>query len=310
MSKIKRESNVFSIAFLDLLSGALGAVIILYIAVPKASIKTEHSDKSKIEIIIKEKKEVTRQLNKCRSKNTTYEELVKKNHDDSEKQITALKEKISALKKEKIKTPPPPPPPPPKIRKKAKDSGFAAQPLDVGFQFKGKKIVFVIDVSGSMMQEDRIGQVKAGLKMLITSMSKEFMVNVVSFPNRNKTPFKNLWHAPRFTTADNKKEVYKFLNGLSAYGTTPTREALKHVFEKYSDITDIVLLSDGAPTTFNSQKRDDIYKLLSDLASQNVFDIQVNTIGVGSDFLKDINNLKYIFLSKLAADHNGFFVGF
>ena len=31
----KKEINIFSISFLDLLSGALGAVIILYIIIPK-----------------------------------------------------------------------------------------------------------------------------------------------------------------------------------------------------------------------------------------------------------------------------------
>ena len=33
----RREVNVFSLSFLDLISGALGAVIILYVAVPKAN---------------------------------------------------------------------------------------------------------------------------------------------------------------------------------------------------------------------------------------------------------------------------------
>ncbi|MBT5092887.1 MAG: hypothetical protein HOM21_01505, partial [Halobacteriovoraceae bacterium] len=34
----RRETSVFNIAFLDLLSGALGAVIILYIVVPKTKV--------------------------------------------------------------------------------------------------------------------------------------------------------------------------------------------------------------------------------------------------------------------------------
>jgi hypothetical protein len=37
--------------------------------------------------------------------------------------------------------------------------------LDVGFKFKGQNIVFIIDTSLSMLTEDRMGQVKAGLKM-------------------------------------------------------------------------------------------------------------------------------------------------
>ncbi|TNF04365.1 MAG: hypothetical protein EP326_01480, partial [Deltaproteobacteria bacterium] len=52
----RRETNVFSIAFLDLLSGALGAVIILFVAVPKSKVE----DPTKKEI--KEKEGFARQM--------------------------------------------------------------------------------------------------------------------------------------------------------------------------------------------------------------------------------------------------------
>ena len=43
----KKEINVFNVSFLDLLSGALGAVIILYIIVPKINIPIEEFEEQK-----------------------------------------------------------------------------------------------------------------------------------------------------------------------------------------------------------------------------------------------------------------------
>ena len=50
----RTEINFLNIAFLDLISGALGAVIILYIAVPKGSVDVERKEvtsKDQIKII-------------------------------------------------------------------------------------------------------------------------------------------------------------------------------------------------------------------------------------------------------------------
>src|SRR5690606_684566 len=125
------------------------------------------------------------------------------------------------------------------------------------FKFKGNKIVFLIDTSYSMIEGDRMGQVKAGLKMLITSMASNYQIEALSFAFGSRAPFKSLFGVPTANTLSNRNDIVNYIYGLKPYGGTPTRQALIHVIENY-DVTDIVLLTDRAPSSHNSNKKDDI----------------------------------------------------
>lgn len=280
----RREIQLFSISFLDLLSGALGAVIILYIAVPKSQTKVDPSIEEARTRVIQEQSD---KLTETQAQLKALQEANRK-----------LREEVEAAQIAKVETP------------VAEASSSPEQPFDVGFKFKGDKIVFIIDTSYSMYQEDRIGQVKAGLKMLITSMSPHFQIDVVQFPNGERTPFKFLWGGLKELTSLNKYDVYDFVYGMRPLGGTPTRDALLYVLHNYSGITDIVLLTDGAPSLHNSSRRDDIYDILKVVRENNPNKIQINTIGVGKEFIKDKTSDYYKFLELLANENKGFFVGF
>lgn len=312
----RRETNIFSIAFLDLLSGALGAVIILYVAVPKS--KTQ--DPKITEIKAKEGHardlNVESKVDMKSDRDAKFNELeeLKENVSNLSEIIKQLKEQNNQLTKEKTATAAQIE----KLSKKInqtkktvkKDRDTASLPVDVGFKFKGKKIVFVIDISGSMFQEDKIGQVKAGLKMLITSMNQDFSIDVVSFPDGRSKKHRRLWSKLKPLYPENKRKVYQYLQNLRPYGATPTRDVMEYVLRRYSQATDIVLLSDGAPTRGNTNKMDDIFSVAQIIKNRNYYNIRINTVGVGSDFLSDTNNPKYIFLNRVAKQNNGFFVGF
>jgi Mg-chelatase subunit ChlD len=300
----RRETNVFSIAFLDLLSGALGAVIILFVAVPKSKVE----DPTKKEI--KEKEGFARQMTIEAQKDmmsdytailNVKEELEKKvsELEGKNRELTSKNKQLQAKAKQVNED-----------KKEARDRKTASIPVDVGFKFKGKRIVFVIDVSGSMFMEDKIGQVKAGLKMLITSMGEDFSIDVVHFPDGMAREYRYLWGRPKQMSKRNKQVVYRFLHDLRPWGATPTRATMQFALRNYQDATDIVLLSDGAPTRSNSKQTDDIYSVISDIKSRNSRGVQINTIGVGSDFLMDTHNPKYIFLKRVSEQNKGFFVGF
>lgn len=296
----KREVNVFNIAFLDLLSGALGAVIILYIAVPKTTEKMEVKKKP-VPVVQDIKPEPD--ARKLMRSNIEMEEKLKKitqmlnQTQDKVKELEKVNRSLATKQEESKKI----------IEEQKKQSGIDA---DVGFKFKGKKIVFIIDVSGSMYREDRIGQVKAGLKMLITSMGKDFSIDVVSYPHGMYASYRPLWSRIRPMSQENKMEVYGFLHELKPFGSTPTRDVMDYALKNYRDATDIVLLSDGAPTKVNSKELDDIGSVLNDIQSKNHTKIQINSVGVGSDFLTNTTNPKYKFLKRLSEMHDGFFVGF
>jgi hypothetical protein len=138
----RRQIELFSISFLDLLSGALGAVIILYVAIPKT--------KEVIPKISEENIEVVR------------EELIK-----TQEELSKTKEMLSKVTEKLAQNPVP--------------ASLGGKDVDVGFKFKGKEILFIIDTSYSMIEEDRMGQVKAGLKMLITSLGPDFRVEVIRY---------------------------------------------------------------------------------------------------------------------------------
>ncbi|PIP93764.1 MAG: hypothetical protein COW00_07720 [Bdellovibrio sp. CG12_big_fil_rev_8_21_14_0_65_39_13] len=302
----KRDHQIFSIALLDILSGALGAVIILFVAVPKATVEPETVNKNPPQAL---ETEIQKAITLTPDNDKQITSVMALREIASEKEIESLNEKIAQLTKDnksleneiaeiqKL------------VEQKEEPSDKNGIPVDVGFRFKGKRIVFLIDVSGSMVIEDRIGQVKAGLKMLITSMGKEFLIDVVFFPGYTSS-YQYLWGQMNPVDEVNKEDIYNFLFFLKPYGATPTRDVLTYALRNYPYMSDIVLLSDGAPTVNSGRYEENIEDVLRDIRSKNNRKIQINTIGVGSDFLKNKNNPKYVFLEKLAKQNNGFFYGF
>ncbi len=293
----KREANAINIAFLDLLSGALGAVIILFVAVPKSKVPNPEDSP------IKPKEETVRVQENKKSKYKAFETKLDgfiESMELQENMIADLENENKLLKEEIEKI----------VKPSARNPAAGSMDLDSGFKFKGKNVVLIIDVSGSMNAEDRIGQVKAGLKMLVTSMGQEFSVDIVNFPGKQPQPYDVLWGKLNSLTPQNKKIIYKHISTLKPDGGTPTREVLDYALSQYSNASDIILLTDGAPTTAYGQY-DNIYTIVKDTTQRNHGRVQINTIGVGSSFLLDKTTNHYLFLEKLSRDNgNGFFYGF
>ncbi|OIQ20536.1 MAG: hypothetical protein BM556_00925 [Bacteriovorax sp. MedPE-SWde] len=286
----KKQIDVFNISFLDLLSGALGAVIILFISVPKNE-APESSEKVVKALCTKENK----LINKC------LDHIKKKDTEISEGKLAQkqLKEEIAKLQQALAKAKPTP------SKTESKKSGTA----DVGFDFKGKNVVFLIDVSGSMAGE-KLGQVKAGLKMLIASMGEDYKVDIVYFPHSPTQDYYALWgQIQSMSSMTVKNEVYDFLARLRPRGSTPTRSALIYTLQQYPELTDVVLLSDGTPTVSGSRKRDNYKGLIEDINQRNSRDIQINTIGVGQSRFSSGSSL-YKFLRGLSEKSKGFYYGF
>jgi hypothetical protein len=270
----RRQIELFSISFLDLLSGALGAVIILYVAIPKNKPVAVPKIEVSQEIISQELNESNKELAKLKA------------------QLADVTEKLALIESAKLK---------------AETGG---KNLDIGFKFKGKEILFIIDTSYSMIEEDRMGQVKAGMKMLITSLAPDYKLEVIRYPFTDRAPFKTLWGLARENTQINQMDIFDFIYTLRPSGGTPTRDVLLFALKNYNKLSDIVLLTDGAPTFHNSNKKDDVYDILRAVREENGNKVQINCIGVGSEMTKDKTSDRYKFLSALANESGGFFVGF
>lgn len=283
----RREVNVFSLSFLDLISGALGAVIILYVAVPKANPLEKKLDEVLKNTQAKDAQiaEMKAELEKLRQLQESAQKIVTENEE--------LKAQVAAI-------------PAPETPQDQTGEG-----LDVGFKFKGRNIVFIIDTSLSMLTEDRMGQVKAGLKMLITSMPNRYNVDIVQFPFGRRSAYRPLFKTLKPLNAEAKLDIFDFIFALKPLGATPTRDVLNFVFKEYTEVSDIVLLTDGEPSLHESPLKDDIYDLLNHVVKLNKLPkIQINTIGVGQEVLHDKTGKPYQFLRILAEQNAGFFVGF
>lgn len=362
----RKELNIFGVSFLDLLSGALGAVIILYIIIPKMShdeqetLKTleelqvqatevqsmieklENSvDKAvfkelqeqiksmqdQIVILTEQVKEMQIQLKEAKEKLAVCEENLEKL-----KNVQATLEKVQQQlqqtqadlaeekrKREECENRPGCPPDYTEYYNWMQTCGLTPQDdcprsapnVDVGFKFKGKKIVFLIDVSGSMADDDKIGQVKAGLKMLVTTMGPEFSIDMVQYPDGEYTDYKAYFGSLRPMSNSNKSSIFRYLNTLEPDQGTPTRATLKFALNNYRTATDYVLLSDGIPTLSASVgDEDNIYDIINEITRLNGGRANISCIGVGPEFITDPNENKVKFLHQLADRNNGFFVGF
>jgi Mg-chelatase subunit ChlD len=122
-----------------------------------------------------------------------------------------------------------------------------------------KRIMFVIDVSGSMMEKDipregkgtmtRIEVVKNELAATVKQLKPDAKFNIISFSHVIKA-----WRPSKQglqpATPDNKADALKWISALKADGATHTDDALKEAFANI-DVNTIVLLSDGAPARAN-----------------------------------------------------------
>ncbi|MDH5381540.1 MAG: VWA domain-containing protein [Cyclobacteriaceae bacterium] len=354
----RKEINIFSVSFLDLLSGALGAIILLFILVPKFNITVEEFEEQKqltaeldklgigLEDIkntipkdefekisekfaavekqmqaVKDAKEalemriaglqeqlqqMDQQNKKLVEENTRLNDLVKQLQQEIEKkdsQMQSMQVQIDDLKKykewmDRCGHKPDDPCP---------DTGIKA---DIGFKFKGKDIVFLVDRSGSMVPsqnnqyEDRLTKVKAGVNMLITLMGTEFNSDVTWFAGDQSTSsqygsgFGNF----RSMTESNKRFLISELYSWSANGGTPTYEGLNFVLDNYPNATDIVLISDGEPNDDVYSKKDIIQRISSKNKRTSI-----HCMAVGSHLVQDPNHEAALFMKELAARNNGFY---
>ena len=121
-------------------------------------------------------------------------------------------------------------------------------PRFFGVEIYSLRVVFVIDVSGSMDElvkngnVSKIDLVKEELIRLVREMRPETRFCIIAFSD------KIVPHARRLVPATpaNKTKAIRFIRNLKAGGFTWTREALEKAFS-YREANTIVLLSDGTP---------------------------------------------------------------
>ncbi len=138
-----------------------------------------------------------------------------------------------------------------------------------------EKMVFVIDISGSM-GGDRIVAAKRELLVAIAGLRESCQFGIVTFNDRASA-----WQRQLVPATDRNKLAAKtFVDGLGVGGSTASYSALDLAFT--FDTEAIYFLSDGAPTTGNIIAPVDIVSAVT--ATNKIRRVSIYTIGVGAGF--------------------------
>lgn len=103
-------------------------------------------------------------------------------------------------------------------------------------------IVYVIDISGSMRRDDRIGRAKQETIRSIQGLSPAIRFNVVAFSCQVSNWRNGLYRAD----AGNKASACAWVNSLTASGGTATGPGVSYALAD-RQVMSVALLTDGAP---------------------------------------------------------------
>ena len=159
---------------------------------------------------------------------------------------------------------------------------------------KDASLIFVIDVSGSMAREDRLGLVKRSLGLLVNELRPTDEVGIVVYGSRGRVLLEP-------ASGANKGAIMEAIDALSPEGATNAAEGLVLGYEMAARkvdperITRVILLSDGVANVGNTGSGS-ILNLIRGYVEEGV---TLSTVGFG------MGNYNDILMEQLANDGNG-----
>jgi len=171
--------------------------------------------------------------------------------------------------------------------------GLAGRQIERG-QRGPSNLVFLLDVSGSMDEPDKLPLVKEAMKMLVRELTEDDRVAIVTYAETTGVRLES-------TNAGNKAKILDSIDSLTAGGRTnggagiqlAYEEALKH-FRR--DGTNRVILATDGDLNVGITQDDELVRLIRDKKESGVL---LTVLGVGTGNLKDSK------LEKLADKGNG-----
>jgi len=161
---------------------------------------------------------------------------------------------------------------------------------------KGAILTFVIDVSGSMNRENRLGLVKKCLRMLVKKLRPEDRIGIAVYGSRGR---KVMGHKG----LDEKNEILATIESLGAGGSTYAEEGIRIGYEmaekayKKGYINRVILCSDGVANV-GQTGADDILEVIKKKAEKGV---TLSSLGFG------MGNYNDVLLERLGDKGNGYY---
>ncbi len=287
MKRRKRESEIFSLSFLDCICCGFGAVLLLFVltvgkkadAIDRVTAKTQEiigEMDNAIALKDKELKEKQRSLTILQKKNRTATIVVdkkKKMQTDLEEelalllaQLASIEEDVGKLLDEKENMPmqeeKPPIPIPNAIRRQ----------YLTGFDIQGDNVLFLIEASGGMTDDDyekavarqadsdedkrnspKWSRVKKGMTWMIANLKPTSRYKIVLF-NNELTPIETSYGVEWFDPSDTSVtlEVLEELDKVVPQQGANLEKALGLVDDMPVTPDRVVLIVDGLPTLADS----------------------------------------------------------
>ena len=157
-------------------------------------------------------------------------------------------------------------------------------------------LTFVIDVSGSMNRENRLGLVKKCLRMLVRQLKPEDKIGIAVYGSRGR---KVMGHKG----LDEKDEILATIESLGAGGSTYAEEGIRIGYEmaekayKKGYINRVILCSDGVANV-GQTGADDILEVIKKKATKGV---TLSSLGFG------MGNYNDVLLERLGDKGNGYY---
>jgi Ca-activated chloride channel family protein len=158
-------------------------------------------------------------------------------------------------------------------------------------------LTFVIDVSGSMKRENRLGLVKKCLRMLIERLRPEDKIGIAVYGSRGRKVMEH-------KGLDEKDEILAVIESLHASGSTFAEEGIRIGYGmaesayKKGFINRVILCSDGVANV-GQTGADDILEVIKKKAEKG---ITLSAIGFG------MGNYNDVLLERLGDKGNGHYV--
>jgi Ca-activated chloride channel family protein len=155
-------------------------------------------------------------------------------------------------------------------------------------------LVFLLDVSGSMMPPERLPLVKQAMRLLVDKLTEKDRVAIVIYAGGSGLALQS-------TTGDRKETILRALEDLKAGGSTNGAEGIELAYKVAAEnfikggVNRVILATDG-DFNIGVTNQGDLMRLIEAKAKSGVF---LSVLGVGTDNLKDST------MQKLADKGNG-----
>ncbi len=160
---------------------------------------------------------------------------------------------------------------------------------------KPATLIFVIDISGSMATENRLGLVKQSLHLLLDELGEGDRVGLVVYGSRGEVRLEP-------TDISRRQHIQAAIDGLHAAGATNVYEGLRLAYEmarrdyRSERINRLIICTDGVANMGGSTKAEDILAAVRREADSGV---TLSAIGFG------MGNFNDVLLEKLSNDGDG-----